>query len=732
LGRRALSDSIFLMTSSLRNVLSERQDDIVARFVAEVRRKDISPPAVSGPLVVDHIPLLLDEIVAALANHPTVRVSQDAIDVSATARQHGGQRWGLGYDLEAVVREYGMLRHVILEFARAAGASPSIDEFDVLAKCLNVGVAEAVSEYTRYRDHQLEAERAHLEFLSRAGELLSSSLDYPSTLTRLARLIVPQLADWCAVHVEGLDVEKMPIAHVSSDKIATLRDIFRRFPLVEQSLYGYPAVLQNGKPLVVDSISEGLLEASARSSEHLAALRKIGAKSWITVPLRIQSTILGGITLAASESGRRYGSSDLILAEELARRAAAAIDNARLYELSKIERSRMEAATRAKDEFVAVVSHELRTPLNVIVGWIRLLKSSALSEEKREHSLEVIERNANALSQLVADLLDISRVISGKIRINPSQVDLANVVDIALEDARLALETKRLRVHVDLDREKAVMRGDADRLQQIVWNLLTNALKFTPKGGEIWITLRRVDSDLELEVRDNGIGIEPEFLPHVFESFRHGNSSTTRTHRGLGIGLSITKHLVDLHGGSIALKSGGIGRGTSATVRLPVSPLVSTTVGVVRVAATMKRRYLTIPEGLEGLRVLVVDDEPDARDLFRVLLESCGIEVRDAASVRDAMAQLENYRPDVMISDIGMPEEDGYALITRIRALPAKDRANLPAIALTAFASNNERTQALLAGFNVHMGKPVEPAQLLETIADLAGRTIQEPKPASS
>jgi signal transduction histidine kinase len=291
------------------------------------------------------------------------------------------------------------------------------------------------------------------------------------------------------ITVEGLDVEKMPMAHVSSEKIAILRDIFRRFPLVEESLYGYPAVLKNGKPLLVDSMSEGALEASARSSEHLAALRQIGARSWITVPLRIQSTILGGITLAASESGRRYGSNDLTLAEELARRAAAAIDNARLYELSRLERSRMEAATRAKDEFVAVVSHELRTPLNVIVGWIRLLKSGALTEEKRDHSLEVIERNADALSQLVADLLDISRVISGKIRINPSQVDLANVIDIALEDARLALETKRLRVHVDLDRERAVMRGDADRLQQIVWNLLTNALKFTPKGGEIGITL---------------------------------------------------------------------------------------------------------------------------------------------------------------------------------------------------------------------------------------------------
>jgi signal transduction histidine kinase len=424
----------FLMPSLLRNVLSEHRDEIVARFVAEVCRKDIAPATVSGFLVVDHIPLLLDEIIAELSGTLTVRVTQDAIDVSAMGRKHGSQRWGLGYDLEAVVREYGILRNVILEFARASGPSLTIDEFDVLAKCLNVGLAEAVAEYTRYRDDQLKAERSRLEFLSRAGALLSSSLDYPSTLMRLAKLIVPELADWCVVHVEGLDVETMPIAHVNSSQVATLRDVFRRFPLTEEGMYGYPAVLKSGDSVLVESISEGLLEASARTDEHLAALRKVGARSWITVPLRVQSTILGGITFATDGSGRRYSGSDLSLGEELARRAAAAIDNARLYELSRIERSRMEAATRAKDEFVAVVSHELRTPLNAIVGWIRLLRSNAFPPEKTEHSFQVIERNANALSQLVADLLDISRIISGKIRINPSQVDVAGVVDIALED----------------------------------------------------------------------------------------------------------------------------------------------------------------------------------------------------------------------------------------------------------------------------------------------------------
>jgi signal transduction histidine kinase/CheY-like chemotaxis protein len=715
------------MASSLRDLLTTRRDEILERFVAEVRRTDVSPPKIAAFLLVDHIPQLLEDIVAELSPPQSVRVSQEVGDVSASGREHGGQRWSLGYDLEAVVREYGILRHVVLEFAKASAVSPSVDEFGVLAKCLNVGVSEAVAEYTRHRDAELSAQRSNLEFLTSAGELLSSSLDYPATLTRLARLIVPHLADWCAVHVEGLTVDAMPIAHVDTSQGAALREMFRRFPLIEEKAYGYPSVLQTGEPLLIDSVAEGFLEASARSPEHLAALRAIDAQSWMTVPLRVQSTILGGITLATKDPARRYGSSELILAQELARRAAVAIDNARLYGLTQIERSRMEAATRAKDEFVAVVSHELRTPLNVILGWIRLLRSDTLPEDKREHSFEVIERNANALSQLVADLLDISRVVSGKIRINPAQLDLASVIDIALEDVRLALETKRLRVHVVLDRERSTLRGDADRLQQVVWNLLTNAIKFTSKGGEIRIVLRRIDSDLVLEVRDDGAGIDPEFLPHVFETFRHGNPALTRTHRGLGIGLSITKHLVDLHGGSIELRSEGVGKGTAAIVRLPVSPLVSTTVGVAKIPATTKRHKFAFPHGLEGLRVLVVDDEPDARDLFRIVFESCGVEVRDAGNVRDALAELETYHPDVIVSDVGMPEEDGYALISHIRAMPAGDKAKIPAIALTAFASNQDRTQALVAGFNLHLGKPVEPAELLLAVADLAGRTVREP-----
>jgi signal transduction histidine kinase/CheY-like chemotaxis protein len=446
------------------------------------------------------------------------------------------------------------------------------------------------------------------------------------------------------------------------------------------------------------------------------------------VPLCVQEHTFGALTLAYGDSGRRYDASDLVLASDLARRAAVAIDNARLYQLSQQERSRVESATRAKDEFVAMVSHELRTPLNAILGWVRLIRGGSLPEQKLWHAFDVIERNANAQNQLVADLLDISRAITGKIRIHPSQLDLSNIIEIAIEDARVALEAKRLRLHVDLDREHSTLRGDGDRLQQVVWNLLTNAIKFTPKGGEIGLSLQRIESDLELVVKDTGAGIAANFLPHVFESFRQSDSSSSRMHGGLGVGLSITKHLVDLHGGSIEVRSEGTGRGTTFVVRLPVSPLLSATLGVSQMPATHEHvPSMALPGTLQGLQVLVVDDDADARELIGYVLESCGTEVRLAETAATALELLMTYTPDVIVSDIGMPDEDGYSLIRSIRTLPMADKKDVPAIALTAFARNEDRTRALVAGFNLHMAKPVEPGALVQAVLELAGHARREP-----
>jgi signal transduction histidine kinase/ActR/RegA family two-component response regulator len=713
---------------ALKQLLSEYREDILAKFVSEVERKDLSPAGLPRSVLLDHIPVFLEEIGLELSREDGARTSLAAVEVSETARQHGEQRWKLGYDLESIVREYGVLRNAILETAKSRAVLLTIDESNILARYLNVGVAGATTEYVRFREEQLTARQADLEFLAEAGELLGSSLDYQSTVARLTRLLVPRLADYCVVHLEGVSVDDLPIAHVDPTKIEMVRDALRAFPYPDGA-HTHAEVVRTGESVLIASIPEGFLEGTARSPEHLDRLRTLAPRSWLGVPLKVKTSMFGSITLALSESGRHYKPSDLLLAEDLARRAAAAIDNARLYELSREERARAEAATRTKDEFVAMVSHELRTPLNVIVGWVRLLRNGSLSEKTREHALQVVERNANAQSQLVADLLDISRALAGKVRLDPAQLDLGNLVTLVLEDARFALEAKRLRLHASLPEETMLMRGDGERLRQIVWNLLLNAVKFTPKDGQIWVTLRRVDSELELIVRDDGIGIAADFLPHVFDSFRQSDSKTTRPHGGLGIGLSIAKHLVDLHGGSIDGRSDGLGKGASFHVRLPMSALISTTVGVSKVpATTAERRDLAPPEVLAGLSVLVVDDEEDVRDLLRIVLESAGMTVHAAGSARDALDELETTRVDLIISDIGMPDEDGYSFIRSVRALPATDKAGIPAIALTAFARNEDRTRALLEGFNVHMTKPVEPAELLLSLADL-GRHVRTAKP---
>jgi signal transduction histidine kinase/ActR/RegA family two-component response regulator len=707
---------------NLARLLDDHRNRIVTLFVAEVQRKDLSPAGTLPSLLIDHIPAFLDEIISELAAVDTVRMSQESVDTSETARKHGQQRWSLGYDLEALIREYGVLRNCILECAKEARLSFSLDEFNVLAKCLNVGVAEAATAYVAHRDQELDKQKANLEFLAEAGQLLSSSLDYRSTLSRLTGLLVPRMADWCAVHLEEQSADDMPLMHVDPTKIEVLRTIYRDYPLAKNSPRGFPRVVQTGEPSFVSDVAAGFWPTVVDNPAQLSLFHAIGTVSWIIVPLRIQGNVFGALTLAYSDSGRRYAATDLALANEVASRAAVAIDNAKLYELSQNERSRVEGVTRAKDEFVAMISHELRTPLNAIVGWLRLMRSGSLSPAKREHALDVIERNAQAQHQLVADLLDISRIITGKIRINPSQVDLGNVVDMAIEGLRPAADAKRMQIQVDIDRSSTLMRGDGDRLQQVAWNLLANAVKFTPKNGLIRIRLQRVESDLELTVEDSGSGIAPEFLPHVFESFRQSDGTSARSHGGLGIGLSIAKHIVELHGGSIEAESRGLGQGALFRVLLPISPLVSTTMGISRVAVSKPPdAALDPPLALEGIRVLVVDDEPDARELVTYVFETSGIEVRTAASAADALRALDTFTPHVIVSDIGMPHEDGYALIRSVRTLASDEKKNIPAIALTAFARNEDRTRALVEGFNLHMAKPVEPTALVNAVAQLAG-----------
>ncbi|MDB4946969.1 MAG: Chemotaxis protein methyltransferase CheR [Labilithrix sp.] len=719
-----------LMT--LHRILRERRDAIVRRYVGELRAQGMPPAETSRTNLTDHIPSFLDDVVRELGADAddAAHVPGERSHINTTARQHGVQRWELGFDLGVLVREYGVLRRCILMEAKDAGIGVSIDEFDRLADCLNVGVAEAVTAFVAERSAERALQTERVEFLAEAGRLLGSSLDLQATLTRLTRLVVPRLADWCAVHLtEVPELDEIPVAHVDPARAPLVRELFAAPAWTTDLPAGYPRVIETGQKEHVTGALRETLSGAGADVAVLSKLAALEATGWLVVPLRVQRATFGAITFGFSAgAAREHDSVDVLLAEDLVARAAVAIENASLFALANRERARVEAATRAKDEFVGMISHELRTPLNAILGWTRLIRGGAIPPEKQPHAMEVIERNAEAQRQLVGDLLDVSKIISGTVRISPAQMDLGDVVDIALEGVRPAAEAKRVTLDLDhrVERGTAVMRGDSERLQQVAWQLLTNAVKFTPKGGRVHVTVGRAGSDLELVVEDSGIGIAPEFLPHMFDSFRQSDSSSTRTHGGLGIGLAIAKHLVTLHGGTLEGGSDGVGRGARFVVRLPVSSLVSSSRGVRRVPAVGNVSTRAAQHGLRGIKALVVDDERDARELVQIVLESCGVEVRLADSVAAALAEVEQFRPDVIISDIGMPNEDGYALIKKVRTEASEALRRTPAIALTAYAMAEDRNRTLLAGFNLHLTKPADPAGLVTMVADLVGRRMTD------
>lgn len=381
-----------------------------------------------------------------------------------------------------------------------------------------------------------------------------------------------------------------------------------------------------------------------------------------------------------------------------------------------------EEATRAKDEFLAVVSHELRTPLNAMLGWARLLKDGKLDESKGARALDTIVRNAESQNQLIEDLLDFSRIISGKIRLNVGQVDLDSLTDAALDGVRPAAAAKGITLQAVLDPRAGPVSGDPERLQQVLWNLLSNAIKFTPKGGRVQLRLERVNSSVEITVSDTGQGISAEFLPYVFERFRQADHTTTRQHRGLGLGLAITKHIVELHGGTIRAVSPGEGQGASFIVRLPVM-IVHDAEHVSDVATAQQSVLSKVPvtelPRLDGVRVLIVDDERDTRGLMVTILTQRGALVQAASTVAEALEMLYLNKQDLPVSDIEMPDEDGYSLIRKVRVLAEGQGGKIPAIALTAHARASDRLRALSAGFQLHIAKPVEPAELVLAIANL-------------
>jgi signal transduction histidine kinase/CheY-like chemotaxis protein len=389
-----------------------------------------------------------------------------------------------------------------------------------------------------------------------------------------------------------------------------------------------------------------------------------------------------------------------------------------------------EDANRLKDEFLATLSHELRTPLTSILGWARMLSNGQLDEATTARALETIERNAKAQSQLIEDILDVSRVITGKLRLEVQPVDLAAVIESSIDAVLPAAEAKGIRLQRVLDSGASMVSGDPTRLRQVIWNLLSNAIKFTPHGGRVQVKLERINSHVEIVVADDGQGINPDVLPFIFERFRQADSTTTRAHGGLGLGLAIVRHLVEMHGGTVEVESLGEGLGAAFCVKLP---LAAVRPSKTRRAHEAERAHPTTSDGspfkcppeLDGLRLLVVDDEEDTRTLLKAVLERCGASVTTASSAGEALVALKQSRPHVLISDLGMPEEDGYSLIKRVRALSEEEGGQTPSAALTAYARMEDRMKVLRSGFQIHITKPVEPAELVAVVANLAGRILK-------
>lgn len=812
-------------------------------------------------------------------------------------------RTGEIVDHEEMTLRYLNGRHLVIE----ANAAPILDEQGKVTAAIVLiqditerKQAEAEREQLLLQEQATravaEAAEQRAEFLAAASETLASSLDYEYTLKSVAQAVVPTLADWCAVDILKDDgtLERLATAHVDPAKVEWGLELHRRYPPDLNAPRGIAQVLRTGQSEYYPTISDNLIVASARDDEHLKILRELGFSSLMLVPLNARGRTLGTISFVATESGYSYRPEDLSLAEELARRAAIALDNARLYQeaqqarqaaeraadrtsrlqmvtaalsesltpeqvaeviveqsmatleataalvvlvsnnrteleivksvgyqtdlveawrrfsintdvplaeairtgkpvwietlLDRITRyphlaeiynryefnawialplvvegksiggmllsftefrllnqedrdfilaltqqcaqaivraqlydaerqarAEAEQANRIKDEFLAVLSHELRSPLNPILGWSRLLQTRPFDQAGTKRALETIERNAKLQTQLIDDLLDVSRILRGKLVLDGCPTNLVNVIDAAFETVRLSAETKGITIQKMVEGEVGLTLGDAGRLQQVVWNLLSNAVKFTSEGGQIEIRLEQIDNKAQIQVIDTGKGINPEFLPHVFEYFRQEDGATTRRFGGLGLGLAIVRHLVELHGGTVQAASPGEGKGATFTVRLP---LLRNTEAQIDTTGFRDLSF-SIRQPLANVQVLVVDDEPDSREFVAFVLEQAGATVLTATTAAEALTMFMRVKPNVLLSDIGMPEMDGYMLMQQVRALPIEQGGQVPAIALTAYAGEMNRQQALAAGFHHHLAKPIEPEVLVKAIVVL-------------
>jgi PAS domain S-box-containing protein len=574
-------------------------------------------------------------------------------------------------------------------------------------------VARDISERSRLLAAAHE-HTANTEKLAEVGAVVASTLDREAIVQKVTDIATELThAEFGAFFYNVTDPQSGE-AYMLHTLSGVPREAFAKFPQPRATAIFAPTFHGEGPVRLSDVTADP--RYGKRAPYFGMPPGHLPVRSYLAVPVKgIAGEVLGGLFFGHSQVGV-FTEQHERLALGVASWAAVALENARLYEDAQ-------AANRIKDEFLAVLSHELRTPLNAIVGYSRLLRGNILSGEKAARGLETLERNATWLTQMVEDVLDVSRIVSGKIRLDVQPVELPLIVDNAVATVQPAADAKSVRIQTVVDPGIGPVSGDPGRLQQVVWNLVSNAVKFTPKNGRVHVRLERVNSHVELVVSDTGAGIRADFLPFVFERFRQGDAGTTRKTGGLGLGLAIVRHIVEMHGGTVEASSPGEAKGATFRVRLPLMIVHPETLEARREhPRTERRKALTGLGNLHGIHVLAIDDEADALTLLRVVLEAAGAEVTALSSPREALERIAVVKPHVLVVDLGMPEMDGFELIARIRKSADAGIRSIPAAALTAFARSEDRTKALQSGFEMHLAKPVDPAELVASVATLARR----------
>ncbi|MHC5752901.1 MAG: AAA family ATPase [Nostoc sp.] len=575
-------------------------------------------------------------------------------------------------------------------------------------------VAIAIDNARLYQEAQ-QAQKTAEQALERIARLQSITAALSESLTpaQVSEVIVEQ-------SMAALKASSALVALLNENKTELeivravgynqdLLDAWRYFPIDSPSPLA--EAVRTGQPAWAESRQNRI----ARYPHLAEAYAQYDIDAWISIPLMVEGSAVGGITLGFIQLQELSGEDQAFILA-VAQQCAQAIARAHLYEAERKARSAAESANRIKDEFLAVLSHELRTPLNPILGWAKLMRTRKLDRATSDRALETIERNAKLQTQLIEDLLDVSRILQGKLNLNFGRINLVSVIEAAIETVRLSAEAKSIQIQTSLESGVGEVLGDANRLQQVIWNILSNAIKFTPIGGQVKIKLEQVSSQVQICVTDTGKGIAPEFLPYVFDYFRQADGATTRKFGGLGLGLAIVRHLVELHGGTVQAESLGEGQGATFTVRLPY---LQDENKKIKDAKANSLVVAAQSSPLSGLEILVVDDDADMREFLPFMLEQYGASVTVVASGIEALTALSQSQPNLIISDIGMPEMDGYMLMRQVRSLEPEQGGTIPAIALTAYAGEMDHQQAIAVGFQQHISKPVDPEELVKAIASL-------------